>query len=682
METYTCPHCGRVYPTKEQNNTHCVCSGPKTASEKRATTQTRSEKAKRRQVARDKYTICESNQCGHWRGGGGCGKGCDLLKAATGLKRCRTFDYLLEGGGCLADPPLFNELSQDKKNKATWAVGITTAPREEPTLEDSLKSIHAAGWEDVRIFIDGDVLPPSGYSYTRRSSAAGAFSNWILALQELVVRDPAAKYYLLFQDDVRLCKGARERVEALALPGIVSLYQSFHQRDKGIHICTPPRRFVGALGLAFDRETAHKLLSSWFMIDHRQRTSRNNDYIDGSLGFWCEKNEVPLWIHSPSLIQHTGHTSTLGHTENPSRTFLGEDVDASSLPEPKPVMEKSSKPVIGVVGFNTAQGLGYVTRSAVEALDVARFISVKHKRFPDLPPLKMRGTFLKSESRLSDSKAQELLYGLDVLLFFEMTPIQNLTRIAKRLGIKVVCVPMVEWLPLNDDWMNYVDLWLAPTLFSYNQLIMREVKGRIEYAPWPIHAKDFPFRQRTRVERYLYIQGNGGPHDRKGGQIVAEAAKLVPHIPLTVFSQVQDGFTSFAKSVVKWPEHIDFRGAAMCPSDLYGVGDVLLAPSRWEGLGLQLYEGQAAGLPLITTNAPPMNEAAPWRTLPCSPQKVMLSHEYASFNVSPEDLARGMEENYGANIEQASQAASQWVREHRDWKVCFDSIYSKITRGR
>jgi len=36
--------------------------------------------------------------------------------------------------------------------------------------------------------------------------------------------------------------------------------------------------------------------------------------------------------------------------------------------------------------------------------------------------------------------------------------------------------------------------------------------------------------------------------------------------------------------------------------------DVCLAPSRWEGLGLPLFEATAFGLPIITNDKPPMNE--------------------------------------------------------------------------
>jgi glycosyltransferase involved in cell wall biosynthesis len=43
---------------------------------------------------------------------------------------------------------------------------------------------------------------------------------------------------------------------------------------------------------------------------------------------------------------------------------------------------------------------------------------------------------------------------------------------------------------------------------------------------------------------------------------------------------------------------------------MFAAADVCLAPSRWEGLGLHLYEATALGLPIITNDNPPMNEVA------------------------------------------------------------------------
>jgi glycosyltransferase involved in cell wall biosynthesis len=41
---------------------------------------------------------------------------------------------------------------------------------------------------------------------------------------------------------------------------------------------------------------------------------------------------------------------------------------------------------------------------------------------------------------------------------------------------------------------------------------------------------------------------------------------------------------------------------------LFSSCHVCLAPSRWEGLGLHLYEATAFGMPIITNDIPPMNE--------------------------------------------------------------------------
>jgi glycosyltransferase involved in cell wall biosynthesis len=41
---------------------------------------------------------------------------------------------------------------------------------------------------------------------------------------------------------------------------------------------------------------------------------------------------------------------------------------------------------------------------------------------------------------------------------------------------------------------------------------------------------------------------------------------------------------------------------------LFASADVCLAPSRWEGLGLHLFEATAFGMPVITNDNPPMNE--------------------------------------------------------------------------
>ena len=64
------------------------------------------------------------------------------------------------------------------------------------------------------------------------------------------------------------------------------------------------------------------------------------------------------------------------------------------------------------------------------------------------------------------------------------------------------------------------------------------------------------------------------------------------------------------------------RGAYL---DLLGSCDVCLSNTRWEGLGLVLYEAIALGLPVVCPDHPPMNEPVRhgltgW-LMPCSTRK-------------------------------------------------------------
>jgi 1,2-diacylglycerol 3-alpha-glucosyltransferase len=74
-------------------------------------------------------------------------------------------------------------------------------------------------------------------------------------------------------------------------------------------------------------------------------------------------------------------------------------------------------------------------------------------------------------------------------------------------------------------------------------------------------------------------------HDRKQLKPARKAARRDPRIEILVEDQsTSDHLQTFADC------------------------DVCLTPSRWEGLGLPLYEATAFGMPIITNDDPPMNE--------------------------------------------------------------------------
>jgi hypothetical protein len=85
---------------------------------------------------------------------------------------------------------------------------------------------------------------------------------------------------------------------------------------------------------------------------------------------------------------------------------------------------------------------------------------------------------------------------------------------------------------------------------------------------------------------------------------------------------------------------------------------------------LPLLECQAAGMPLITTDAPPMNEHHPLRTIPVSHvESVLLAGDYPvpSQQMRPQVLAAALESVYRTDIREASVLARRFVETEHGW---------------
>lgn len=203
-----------------------------------------------------------------------------------------------------------------------WAVGVTTAPRTEPTLGRSLASLAAAGWRSPHIFAEPDACIPAefaGLRVTRRGKRLGAFPNWLLALSELVMHDARAEAYFLCQDDVLfstgLCNYLERRLWPAAEVGVVSVYcpshyssgeaGSFRTLDNGWETW-------GALAYVFPNPSARALICDSVVVNHRHHGpadgARN---VDSVVGSWCRRSGLPYFVHVPSLAHHIGETSTI-----------------------------------------------------------------------------------------------------------------------------------------------------------------------------------------------------------------------------------------------------------------------------------------------------------------------------------------------------------------------------------
>ncbi|MCU0870914.1 MAG: glycosyltransferase [Pirellulaceae bacterium] len=335
-------------------------------------------------------------------------------------------------------------------------------------------------------------------------------------------------------------------------------------------------------------------------------------------------------------------------------------------------------PRIGLVGRNSWQGLGYQNRELARQIPIDRWlIPAADQAVPLRPPRRCRVEFAPPDA--GGSRLDSWLRGLELVLFIETPCFAGLVPAARARGIPIVCVANWEWLHPGLDWLAGVQWMLAPTAHTHRMLQRWQHQygfgWHLHYLPWPIDTRGLAFRLRRQCRRILFINGSGGlrparedgmPADfrRKGLELVAEAAWLARDVPLVVFSQSQD--------LPPLPPHVDVRPGPADHRRLYDAGDLCLQPSHWEGLGLPLLECQAAGLPLITTDAAPMNEYRPWRVLPVERTEVVQITRQRPIpvpRVSPLDLAEVLKSVYRADISAASRAARAFVQQQHAWQV-------------
>lgn len=206
------------------------------------------------------------------------------------------------------------------------AIGMTTAPRRTTTLPRALSSLRGAGFgETVHVFAEPGSWkqvprPNDGGTVTHDHVVTlGCFDNWRYALTYLLTQT-AAPWLLVVQDDAVWAPGSAEalRIGAVARQdlrtGFLSPYVTASDvplgaRD-GWSECRSGWNLCGALALCLPRDAAGELLQHRRFVRHRKRQQVDAVVAESMLDLGR-----PSYVHVPSLVDHVGETSTLGHDD-------------------------------------------------------------------------------------------------------------------------------------------------------------------------------------------------------------------------------------------------------------------------------------------------------------------------------------------------------------------------------
>jgi hypothetical protein len=237
-----------------------------------------------------------------------------------------------------------------------WAYGVTTVPeRANDLLPRTLRSLAQAGFNEPRIFVDGSqTLLTSidvGLEQTLRWPRIKTFGSWSLGLWELLIRNPGADRYAMFQDDFVTCLNLRQYLERVPYPekGYQNLYtfpsnQSLVPMDQigwyesreldsgNVFHGKKQQTGRGAVALVFSKDAVIALMSELHYITKPIEAAEPWRRVDGCIVNAMNKAGWREYVHNPSLVQHTGRDSSMGSRPHLQATsFRGEDFDLLRL---------------------------------------------------------------------------------------------------------------------------------------------------------------------------------------------------------------------------------------------------------------------------------------------------------------------------------------------------------------
>lgn len=267
----------------------------------------------------------------------------------------------------------------------------------------------------------------------------------------------------------------------------------------------------------------------------------------------------------------------------------------------------------------------------------------------------------------STELVRSLLSGLAGILFFERHAWHpEILCIAREMGVATVCVPNWEWFNGYANQWAYCDLFVCPSRFT-EKIVRSYGFTNTCCLPWPVDLAKLPQRRVSGPARhFIHNAGLVDRDDRKGTRDAIQAFCRLKRsdIRLTVRMQKEAALPPFDERVKV------VVGNLSSVSDLYSTGDICVQPSKMEGIGFMVLEPACAGMPVITTDYPPMNEYILQRQLLCR-TRWRKRKAYATQWVRHahlklpriRDIARRMQWAASTDLAAISRANRQWAED-------------------
>lgn len=270
---------------------------------------------------------------------------------------------------------------------------------------------------------------------------------------------------------------------------------------------------------------------------------------------------------------------------------------------------------IGFVSTWFERGAAYVTKAYINAVNDKHNIFVYARGGEsnaigdpnwDLPyvtwGLNLRGTKI-NRRHFSNWVKQN---NIDTLFFNEQRDYDILIFLKKNFP-KIKLGAYIDYYKEDEiDKFELYDFLICNTKRHYS--VFKD-HPQCFYVPWGTDIDVFK-PQNTEKNQVTFFH-SVGMSLRKGTDVLLKTfieKKLYKESKLIIHTQINlEKHFGYAKEELH-KYNIEVIEKSVGAPGLYHLGDVYVYPTTLDGLGLTLYEALACGLPVITTNNPPMNE--------------------------------------------------------------------------
>jgi glycosyltransferase involved in cell wall biosynthesis len=256
-----------------------------------------------------------------------------------------------------------------------------------------------------------------------------------------------------------------------------------------------------------------------------------------------------------------------------------------------------------VVAHKDDTGFGRMAADVKRVLGLRRQIVIPSERLVDHSLDQETDCVLRPDDPAA--RVAEVLTDLQGIIFFERPAWHPaLLETARHLGVATVCVPMWEWFKGDAPEWVHCDLFACPSQFTAT-IVRRYGWTNVAVLPWALDVDRLPRREiRGPAKIFVHNAGLVDQDDRKGTRDTLAAFRQVPGDDLRLIVRVQKPVP-----LPNGDPRIEIRiGNLPDPAELYASGDCMIQPSKMEGIGFMVLEPVACGLPVITTDYPPMSE--------------------------------------------------------------------------